>query len=172
MSEAGTPVPYLFSNAQVVVDEARKSVYVVYPTGTPDGRWDLVLATSKDSGAHWKRTKVNDDAPCANHMTPSAALDPHTGRVHVIWTENRAGLGGDAYASCDPGGARCSANETVSDVPFASYGFVRHSPRWLSEYGSLLFDAKKRALYAVWTQTVETRKGAAARIFHARADVR
>jgi hypothetical protein len=162
----------IFSNAQIVVDEARKNVYVVYPAGTPDGRWDLMLATSKDSGAHWKRTKVNDDAPCANHMTPSAALDPHSGRVHVIWTENRTGRGGVAYASCDMGGARCSANETVSDVPFASYGFVRHSPRWLSEYGSLLFDVKKKVLHALWTQTVERGKGAAARIFYARADVR
>jgi hypothetical protein len=172
VSKPNTPVPYLFSNAQIVVDEPRKSVYVVYPAGTPDGRWDLILATSKDSSAHWKRTKVNDDAPCANHMTPSAALDPHTGRVHVIWTENRTGRGGVAYASCDAGGGRCSANETVSDVPFASYGFVRHSPRWLSEYGSLLFDVKKKVLHALWTQTVETGKGAAARIFYARADVR
>ena len=94
VSEPGTPVPYLFSNAQVVVDEARNSVYVVYPVGTPEGRWDLVLATSKDGGARWTRVKVNDDAPCANHMTPSAALDPQTGRVHVIWTENRTGRGG------------------------------------------------------------------------------
>jgi hypothetical protein len=171
VSEPGTPVPYLSSNAQVVVDEARKSVYVVYPVGTPDARWDLVLATSKDSGAHWKRTKVNDDAPCANHMTPSAALDPHDGRVHIIWTENRTGRGGVAYASCDPGGARCSANEAVTDVPFASYGFVRHSPRWLGEYGSLVVDAKKRMLHALWTQTVETGKGAAARIFYARASM-
>ncbi|MET0595200.1 MAG: sialidase family protein, partial [Polyangiaceae bacterium] len=132
----------------------------------------IVLATSRDGGASWHRTRVNDDAPCANHMTPSAALDPRTGRVHVIWLENRTGKGGVAYASCEPGGERCSPNESVSDEPFASYGFVRHSPRWLSEYGSLLIDAKRSVMHAVWTQTVETPKGAMARIAYARAALR
>ena len=118
------PVPFLSSNAQIVVDEPRKTVYVVYPAGTADGRWNIMLAVSRDGGATWRRVQVNDDAPCANHMIPSAALDPRTGRVHVIWLENRTGRGGVAYASCDPGGARCKANEAVSDEPFASYGFV------------------------------------------------
>jgi hypothetical protein len=172
VSEPGVPVPYFFSNAQIVADEGRGLLYIAYPTGTPDGRWDIVLATSRDDGARWTHVKVNDDTPCANHMIPSAALDPRTGRVHLIWTENRAGRGGVAYTSCDPGSARCSANEAVSDAPFASYGFVRHSPRWLSQYGSLLIDAKRRAMHALWTQTVPTDQGPAARVFYARGELR
>jgi hypothetical protein len=172
VSEPGVPVPYFFSNAQIIVDEDRKALYVVYPAGTPDGRWNIVLSTSRDGGATWHRVRVNDDVPCANHMTPSAALDARSGRVHVIWVENRAGRGGVAYASCESGGARCAPNESISDEPFASYGFVRHSPRWLGEYGSLIIDAKRRVMHAVWTQTVETPRGAKGRIAYARATLR
>ncbi|HMJ54033.1 MAG TPA: sialidase family protein [Polyangiaceae bacterium] len=172
VSAPETPVPFFFSNAQIVVDEARKFLYVAYPVGTPDGRWDIVLATSRDDGAHWTRIKVNDDAPCANHMIPSAAFDPRTGRVHLLWIENRTGRGGAAYTSCDPGGAKCAPNEAVSDTPFAAYGFVRHSPKWLGQYGSLLIDVKRRTLHALWTQTVQAKEGEAARVFYARGELR
>jgi hypothetical protein len=162
-----------FSNPQVVADERRNVLYVAYPEGGPDGRWDIVLASSTDEGATWARTKVNDDAPCANHMLPMAKLDPATGKVHVVWLENRTGQGGVAYAACVRAKgavtASCSPNEAVNDAPFASYILTRHSPKWLGEYGSLVLDTKKRVLHAVWTQTVAEPSGPTARIFHAAA---
>jgi hypothetical protein len=102
-------------------------------------------------------------------MLPEAVLDPRTGKLHVIWTENRGGTGRVAYAICDPGGKKCGASETVSDAPFAAYALVRHSSKWLGEYGALLIDGKRRLLHAVWTQTVEEKGRPIARIFHAAA---
>jgi hypothetical protein len=169
VSAEDEPVPFFFSNAQVAADEARGFLYVVYPVGLGDGRWNIVLAASRDGGKAWTRAKVNDDAPCANHMTPRAALDPKTGTLHVIWLENRTGKGGVAYAACEPGGARCSANEAVSAAPFASYTFVRHARDWLGEYPALLLDAERRTLHAVWAQPVDEDGDAVSRIFHARA---
>lgn len=163
------PVPFYFSNPQVSVDEQRGFLYVAYPTGTPDGRWEIMLATSTDGGKTWSRVKVNDDAPCASHMTPHTALDPRTGTLHVTWLENRTGTGGLAYAACEPGGKRCSANEAVSDAPFASYSYERHLKAWLSEYGELVVDAERRWLHAVWTQPVLEGGAAVSRIFYARA---
>ncbi len=51
MTEDGEIIPFCFSNPQVVVDEARKRIHVVYPAGTPDGRWDLFLRSSR---ARWQ----------------------------------------------------------------------------------------------------------------------
>jgi hypothetical protein len=169
VSAPGQPIPFFFSNAAVDVDDARKLLYVAYPAGTPDGRWDIFLATSKDRGASWSRTRINDDAPCANHMTPNLAVDRQTGRVHLIWIENRSGAGAVAYAWCEAGGTSCSPNEAVSDLPFAAYGFARHSPKWLGEYGTLLIDRDRRWLHAAWTQPVLEGGIPIARIFWARA---
>lgn len=169
VSAEGEPVPFFFSNAQVAFDEARGFLYVVYPTGSGDGRWDLTLAASRDGGKSWQRARVNDDAPCANHMTPKAVLDGKTGTLHVIWLENRTGKGGVAYAACEPGGARCSANEAVSEAPFASYTFARHRSDWVGEYTALVLDAERRTLHAVWAQPVDEDGEAVSRIFHARA---
>jgi hypothetical protein len=176
VSAAGESVPFYFSNVQVAFDQARDVLYVVYPTGSRDGRWAIQLAASRDGGRTWSRTRVNDDAPCsnglaANHMTPRAVLDPKTGRLHVIWLENRSGTGAVVYASCDVGGASCSPNENVSDAPFASYTFGRHRPDWLGEYPALVIDVERRVLHAVWAQPVDDQQGPVSRLFHARAQL-
>ncbi len=162
-----------FANPQVAVDERRGVLYVVYPAGGPDGRWDITLATSTDGGATWNRVKVNDDPPCANHMLPMAVLDSASGRLHLIWLENRSGAGGVAYTSCTRARsgptATCLANEAVNDAPFAAYVLTRFSPKWMGEYGSLVLDAKRRVLHAVWTQPVPAPAGPTGRIFHAAA---
>jgi hypothetical protein len=168
VSKKGDPVPFYFSNPRIAVDDARGLLYVVYPMGSSDGRWEILLATSSDAGKSWSRIKVNDDAPCANHMTPHLALDPASGTVHVTWLENRSGSGALAYAACEPGGQKCGANESVSAAPFLSYSFERHLPAWLSEYGSLVLDPKQRWLHAVWTQPVEEHGEPVSRIFWAR----
>ncbi len=167
VTEKNQPVPFFFSNAAVAADEARGWLYVAYPSGTPDARWDVFLAASKDGGKSWTRTKINDDTSCAGHMMPNVALDPATGDVHAIWLENRSGPGGVAYARCAPGGTRCDPNEAVNDKPFAAYGLKRHDPEWLGEYNALLFDATRRELHAVWSQTLNDGDGARTRIFHA-----
>lgn len=169
VSTADEQVPFYFSNPQVAADEQRGFLYVAWPSGTPDGRWDIYLATSADGGKSWSRRKVNDDAHCASHMTPHTALDPKTGVLHITWLDNRSGVGALAYASCAPGGSSCSANEAVSDKPFASYTYERHLPGWLAEYGTLLIDSERRWLHAVWTQPVLENNKPISRIFHARA---
>jgi hypothetical protein len=171
VSAPGEPIPSFFSNPQVASDETRKVLYAAYPTGLPDGRWELVLAASTDGGKSWSRAKVNDDAPCANHMTPMMKLDAKTGRVHLVWLENRTGAGGVAYTSCALTGGKlaCAPNEAVSATPFASYELVRHSKSFLGEYGAMMLDAKRRALHVVWTQTVAEDGGPTARVFYAKA---
>jgi hypothetical protein len=162
-------LPFYFSNPQVVSDPKKKLLYVVYPAGEANGVWDIYLATSSDNGKTWSRIKVNDDASCANHMTPTAVLDPKTNKVHVVWTENRSGAGGIAYSVCDSGGKKCSANEAVNDAPFAAYSLGRFSKKWQGEYYSLLLDLKSRKLHIVWTQSVDEGGEPRSRIFQAEA---
>ncbi len=167
VSAQGEPTPYYFSNPQVAIDARRKLLYVVYPAGTPDGHWDIMLATSRDGGASWSRIKVNDDPSCASHMTPSLAIERGSGELHVIWTEKRSAKGGIAYATCASGGATCSANEAVNDAPFAAYSLARHLPRWLGEYNTLLIDEGRKKLHVVYTATVDEGGNAVSRIFAA-----
>lgn len=168
-----------FSNPQVAFDSQRGRLYVAYPVGGDDLRWDITLAVSSDDGASFTYHRVNDDAPCAHHMVPSMALDKQTGRVHIMWLENRTGAGLLAYTSCDESG--CAANERISDTPMAAYGLTRHTRKWLGEYNALLIDDKRRILHALWAhpsleQRSEQAAGAGssepvptARIFYARA---
>lgn len=167
-SAMGERVPMYFSNAQVVRDEARSLTHVVYPAGAGVA-WDIVVATSRDDGLTWTRRRANDDAPCATHMTPSAALDPATGGLHLLWLESRDGRGAAVWARCDAGSPACGANERVSDGPFAAFALVRQSPRWLGEYHALVVDEGRRRLHALWTGTVTEGGAPVARIFHAAA---
>jgi hypothetical protein len=167
-SAEGERVPMYFSNPQVLRDETRALTHVIYPAG--DGvAWNIIVATSRDDGATWTRITANDDAPCATHMTPTAALDATTGAVHLLWLDNRDGRGAAVWTRCEPGASRCAPNERVSDAPFASFALVRQSPRWPGEYHALLVDAARRRLHALWTATVLEGGAPVARIFHASA---
>ncbi|HHH28931.1 MAG TPA: exo-alpha-sialidase [Polyangiaceae bacterium] len=169
VEEASEPTPLYFSNAQVAFNPGQGSVHVVYPTGTPDGEWNIRLATSMDAGNTWSRITVNDDASCANHATPTIALDEATGTLHVAWIENRSGTGAVAYTRCLPDGSSCAPNEAISDTPFASYVLVRHSPKWMGEYFELLVDPAQQEIHAVWAQPVMENGIPIARIFHSKA---
>jgi hypothetical protein len=171
VEDANEPTPFYFSNAQVVFNAAQGSVHVVYPTGSPQGEWNIRLATSTDAGNSWNRITVNDDASCANHATPTIALDEATGQLHVAWIENRSGVGAVAYTRCTADGTSCAANEAISDAPFASYVLVRHSPKWMGEYFELLIDPSQQEIHAVWTQPVEENGLPIARIFHSKASL-
>jgi hypothetical protein len=161
-------VPFYFSNPSIAADLSdRRLLYTAYPAGTADGKWDIILATSEDGGKTWKRTTMNDDAPCASHMVPDVAVEQATGRVHVIWLDNRSGAGGIAYASCEPFGKKCKPNELVNDKPFAAYSYVRHERSWLGEYNQLLLDAKRKVVHVIWTQPVDEDGKPTSRLFHA-----
>lgn len=167
VNATGESIAGMFVNPQIRSDAARGVLYAVYPAGGPDTRWDIMLAVSRDGGTSWKRTQVNDDSPCANHRLPAAALDPKTGRLHVMWVDNRDGAGLTAYASCDSN-AVCTANERISDASFAAYSFSRHTTMWLGDYNSLVLDDARRTLHAVWAQPVDEDGVPRSRIFHAK----
>jgi len=166
VSAANESVPFFFVNPTIAVDDQRRWIYVAYAAGTPDGRWDIQLAATHDDGKTWRRTKVNDDPSCGNHMVPNLALDPTTGTLHLTYLENRGGHGHLAYASCAGGGGPCTPAVRVS-ADMASYELVRHSSKWLGEYASLLVDAKRRLLHAVWTETVQEGDRAIGRLRYA-----
>ncbi|MCA9668770.1 MAG: hypothetical protein KC503_24420 [Myxococcales bacterium] len=173
VSPAGTPVPFYFSNTQVRHDARRKITYVIYPRGDRHAPWRLMLATRRGGAGSWT-TRALGDSRCAHHMLPQAALDKR-GALHVTWLENRDGKGLVAYRRCPSGGANCAAVERVSEAPFASYELVRHSPRWLGDYGALVVDEKRQLLHATWTQTVNDTSGGGgvrARVFAARRALR
>jgi hypothetical protein len=86
----------------------------------------------------------------------------------VTWFDNRSGKGTLAYTSCtanNQGVVKCAPNEVVSEEPFASYSFGRHSTKWLGDYNALVIDAKKKVLRAIWTQTVDENGVPTSRVF-------
>lgn len=148
------PTPFFFVNPTFAIDERTGALYVAYAAGTPDGAWDIELATSADHGKTWTRTKVNDDPTCANHSVPNLAIDPKTGEPLLTWYENRGGAGHVAFTTCAAGGKTCKPAVAIS-APMAAYELVRHSSKWLGEYGALLVDARTRTLHAAWTEIVD-----------------
>ena len=166
VSAKGESIPFFFVNPTLAFDDRRATVYVAYASGTPDGKWDIQLAASRDDGKTWTRTKVNDDASCANHMVPNLAIDPASGTLHLTYFENRGGAGHVAYTTCKPGGASCAPSVRVSP-DMAAYELVRHSSKWLGEYEALVLDPKRKLLHAVWTQTVQEGEHAIGRLRYA-----
>ncbi len=162
----GDPIPFFFVNPTLAVDDRGGWVYVAYAAGTPDGKWDILLAATRDGGKTWKRTKVNDDATCASHMVPNLAIDPTSGTLHLTYLENRGGQGHLAYTSCKPAGGPCAPAVRVSS-DMAAYELVRHSSKWLGEYGALVVDPKRKLLHSVWTHTVQEGEHAIARLRYA-----
>lgn len=158
-------LPFFFSNPSIAVDDRRGWLYIAYTRGGRDAKWDLVIAASKDRGKTWKRTRIGDD--CAIHMVPNLALDPVTGLLHVAWYDSRGTVGRFAHASCKPGATACTQRGAISDQPFAALSTMRHGSKWIGEYQTLLVDAKRRKLHAVWTQPVDENGKIVARIFHA-----
>ncbi|MGE0395361.1 MAG: sialidase family protein [Kofleriaceae bacterium] len=170
----GTPVrldrrdevlPVYFARPQIAVDTRRRMIYALYVRGGRDGVWDLVLLSSRDAGATWKRTRIGDDPACAIHMVPQLALDPSRGTLHVAWYDNRGG-GRFAHASCTPtgaGGVRCTQLGAINATPFA-LTTERLTPASIAERATLIVDDKRRTLHAVWMQ--------GERVLHATAKLR
>ncbi len=165
VSAPGESIPFFFVNPTIAVNDTRGWIHIAYAAGTPDGRWDIRLASSRDRGRSWRRRAVNDDPTCANHSVPNLALDPASGALHVTWYENRGGAGHLAYTTCKPGGGCAPSVRGSSDM--AAYELVRHSSKWLGGYQALLVDPKRRVLHSVWTHTVQEGEHAIARLRHA-----
>jgi hypothetical protein len=165
VSAAGESIPFYFVNPSIAVDDRGGWIYVAYAAGTPDGKWDIQLAATHDAGKTWKRTKLDDDAPCANHMVPNLAIDG-SGTLHATYLENRGGAGHLAYVTCKPNAGPCE-HAVRAGPDMAAYELVRHSTKWLGEYEALVVDAKRHKLHAVWTQTVDEGGNAIARLRYA-----
>jgi hypothetical protein len=161
-------LPFFFANPSLAVDSARRWLYVVYVRGTRDAKWELVLATSKDNGATWKRQTLAGDG-CAIHMVPNVALDSTTGTLHIAYYDSEGAVGRFAHATCGVGGTKCKQLGAVNSAPFATLSTARHSSKWLGEYEGLVVDDKRRVLHAVWSETVDEGGKPITRIFHASA---
>jgi hypothetical protein len=163
-------LPFFFANPSLAVDTARGWLYVAYTRGGRDARWEIVLAVSKDRGATWKRKTVAGDG-CAIHMVPNLALDPVTGTLHLAYYDSEGVPGRFVHATCGPGGTHCKVLGAINSQPFAVLSTARHSSKWVGEYEALVVDAKRRALHAVWSQTIDEAGKPITRIFHARAQL-
>jgi len=164
-------LPYFFANPSIAVDTSRKLIYVAYVRGGRDAKWEIVLAISKDAGATWKRQQIASDG-CAIHMVPNLALDPTTGTLHIAYYDTEGAPGRFVHASCATGGVKCKVLGAINTVPFASLSTGRHSRTWIGEYQSLLVDAKRRTLHAVWAQVVDEAGAKVSRIFHSSAKLK
>jgi hypothetical protein len=162
----GESTPFYFVNPTLAADDSSGWIYVAYAAGSPDGRWDIQLAATHDGGKTWKRTKVNDDASCANHMVPNLAIDPADGTLHITFLENRGGGGHLAYTTCKPAGGGCAPVVRASP-DMAAYELVRHSSMWLGEYDALVLDPTHRVVHAVWTHTAQEGEHPIGRLRHA-----
>jgi hypothetical protein len=171
ISAAGEHIPFYFVNPTIAIDDARRWIYIAYAAGTPDGRWDIRLAASRDGGTTWSHRTLNDDETCANHMVPNLAIDPRDGSLHATFLENRGGAGHLAYTTCKPAGGAC-ARVVRASPDMAAYELVRHSTKWLGEYQALLVDPRRKLLHSVWTHIVQEGDAAIARVHHAARKLR
>jgi hypothetical protein len=168
VSGPGESIPFYFVNPSVVADPLGRRIHVAYAAGTPDGRWNIVLASSADGGATWRRQRVaGTDPPCANHAVPELAMR-QSGKLALTWYEFVDGAGYRAYTTCRADGTQCKTPVPIGP-PMATYELVRHSPRWLGEYAALVPDDARGRMHAVWTQILGDAPRGTARIVHALA---
>lgn len=143
----------VYVQPQVAIDG--ETIHVAYVAGSTNAAWDIILATSGDSGRTWRHRKVNDDPEaCASHHWPQLVVDPVTHSAHLIWLENRFGEGQVAYARCpnDPA-MPCGANELVSDAMGAFRFTTSRQPNvWHGDYIGLTLSADGN-LWANWSDT-------------------
>lgn len=164
-------LPYFFATPVLAVDVRRRWRYAAYVRGGRDGRWDIVLAASKDGGATWKRTTLAGDG-CAIHMVPAVAVDPRTGTLHVAYYDSEGAPGRFVHASCGPGVTKCKIHGAINSVPFATLTTSRQPSKTIGDIATLLVDDKRRVLHAVWAQRVDEAGTQATRIFHGQAKLK
>lgn len=145
VSGADELLPFYFANPSISVDTRRRAIYIAYVRGGRDAVWELVLATSKDQGASWKR-KVVAGGNCAIHMVPNLALDDKTGTVHLAYYEGNPG--NFVHAQCT---TKCKLTGAINAQPFV-LSAARSAPKFVGDRAALLVDSKRRKIHALWTE--------------------
>jgi hypothetical protein len=124
---------------------------------------DVVVATSLDRGATWgKSVRVNDETNCATHFHPGFALDA-SGRLWVVWYDNRDGFGHLVYSVSEDGGQSFRPNRLVS-APVFGFDTFQYSAGWLGDYFEPAITATE--IYLLWS---DGREGGQSHAFFAKA---
>jgi len=150
------PVAVSAAGESVVVQPAQVAVvggaaHALYVAGTPDGRWNVRLASREDAGS-WRVRTVNDDAPCATHGFAALAGDAARSAVHVVWLDNRNGDGQVVYARCPiDASTPCGANERVSGARF-TLSTTSDVTRWHGSHAAATL-AADGTLWLAWSDT-------------------
>jgi len=98
------------------------------------GPWALVLARSVDQGATWLETVVDGDlVPTERFVvflppTPSLAVDPASGRLHIAFTDGRLGDADVELWTSSDGGKSFGNPVRVNDTPEGD-GRAQYLPR-------------------------------------------
>jgi hypothetical protein len=99
---------------RVAVSPDHRTVYVV-GDALRGGLW---LSATSDSGKTWRKTRVDTAGDASAWRYPAIRVEA-SGRVHVVWMDDRGKRGGAVYhAYSDDGGQSFSENARVSDRPF------------------------------------------------------
>jgi len=100
------------SNNEVKILRTRGMLVAAYAGGAP-GAPQILLAASRDGGAHWTPLGQASEGPIASRLAALAA--DAAGRVHVVWTRYDDGVGKVYYREWAPsagGGAAGAWTET------------------------------------------------------------
>jgi hypothetical protein len=90
------------SNNEVKLVRARGLLVAAYAGGA-SSQPQVMLAASRDGGAHWAPLAQVSDGPVASRLAALAA--DRSGVVHVVWTRYDGGLGKVYYRAWAPGAA-------------------------------------------------------------------
>lgn len=132
--------PHTFGDklARVALSPDRKVVYVVGDS-RHDGLW---MHSTADGGKTWQRSRVDRAATASAWRYPAVHVD-RSGRVHVVWMDDRDGHGVLYHAFSDDSGKTFSVNTRVSDVEFPFYPDapppppVNQAGNWIGDYLSI-----------------------------------
>ena len=97
----------------VATNISRNTIYVVGDS-TMSG---LYLQSSEDGGKTWRQSRIDDAKQSQAWRYPAAHVDS-SGRLHVVWMDDRTGYGALYHAYSDDGGKSFSKNNRISDQPF------------------------------------------------------
>ena len=146
------PRAYRFANklARTATSPDGQIVYVVGDS-VAEG---LMLYMSDDGGESWRRSRIDDGGGAVAWRFPAIHVEA-SGRVHVIWMDDRNGSGALYHAYSDTRGRTFSRNTKISDTAFP---FPKDAPppppstqngTWVGDYIALTSVHGK--LIAAWS---------------------
>ena len=144
------PRPFADKLARLAVSPDRTTVYV-----TGDSAWNGIwVHASEDGGRTWRRTEVVRIGPAKGWRFPVVHADK-TGRVHVVWMEDGAGIGALYHAHSGDRGKTFSPPVRISDTPFPFPAKAPPPPpgtqdgSWIGDYIALT--STKETLIVAWS---------------------